>query len=96
MTWTRPTPWSCSASRPSRGRAHSAVKATRGWVTDASTVDVWVGGAATLHAQFTHHRSLTVRAHGLRPRATLISWARPNVPLRVKSAIGVNVGFAWR
>jgi beta-glucosidase len=29
--------------------------ATRGWVTDASTFDVWVGGdaAATLHAQFT-------------------------------------------
>ncbi len=29
--------------------------ATRGWVTDASTFDVWVGGdvTATLHAQFT-------------------------------------------
>ena len=29
-----------------------------------------------------------------RPRATLISWASPNVPLRVKSGIGLNVGSA--
>src|SRR5450755_306190 len=37
-----------------------------------------------------------LRAYGIRPRPTLISSARPNVPSRVNAAMGSNADWAWR